>query len=147
MRRATLRAAPGGIESDVVSRRSDVELEPAKPEARQERRVVEHRRKLRRVRHVDAGLLQSRLQARRCAQRGGRLWKSAEIDHHVPLFQVWSEHRDTPWPALLAFWGLPNLQVINRDAHVAKCAGEARDRSVARKLSFPANAGNPVDDG
>jgi len=66
----------------------------------------------------------------------------------VPLFQVWSEHRDTPWPALLAFWGLPNLQVINRDAHVAKCAGEARDRSVARarNLSFPANAGNPVND-
>jgi len=53
----------------------------------------------------------------------------------VPLFQVWSEHRDTPWPALLAFWGLPNLQVINRDAHVAKCAGEARDRSVARRMT------------
>jgi hypothetical protein len=89
-----------------------------------------------------------RLQARRCAERGGRLWKSAEIDHRVPLFQVWSEHRDTPWPALLAFWGLPNLQAINRDAHVAKCASEARDRGVARarNLSFPADAGNPVDD-
>jgi hypothetical protein len=73
-----------------------------------------------------------RLQARRCAQDGGRLWKAAEIDHHVPLFQVWGEHRNTPWPTLLAFWGLPNLQVINRDAHVAKCASEARDRSVAR---------------
>ena len=89
-----------------------------------------------------------RLQARRCAERGGRLWKSAEVDHRVPLFQVWSEHRDTPWPALLAFWGLPNLQAINRDAHVAKCASEARERSVARarNLSFPADAGNPVDE-
>jgi hypothetical protein len=75
------------------------------------------------------------LQARRCAEGGGRLWKSAEIDHRVPLFQVWSEHRDTPWPALLAFWGLPNLQVINRDAHVAKCASEARNRSVARRVT------------
>jgi hypothetical protein len=27
---------------------------------------------------------------------------------------------------------LPNLQVINRDAHVLKCADEARDRSVKR---------------
>jgi hypothetical protein len=73
-----------------------------------------------------------RLQARRCAQSGARLWKTAEIDHHVPLFRVWGERRDTPWPALLAYWGLPNLQVINRDAHVAKCASEARDRSAAR---------------
>jgi len=73
-----------------------------------------------------------RLQARRCAQSGSRLWKTAEIDHRVPLFRVWSEHRDTPWPALLAYWGLPNLQVINRDVHAAKCATEARDRSAAR---------------
>jgi hypothetical protein len=36
------------------------------------------------------------------------------------------------WPALLGFWGLPNLQVINRDAHVAKCATEARDRRAVR---------------
>jgi hypothetical protein len=32
------------------------------------------------------------------------------------------------WPRLLAFWGVPNLQVINRDAHAAKCASEANDR-------------------
>jgi hypothetical protein len=66
-----------------------------------------------------------RLQQRRCAQRGGRLWKTAEVDHHVPLFKAWREHRDTPWPKLLDFWGLPNLQVINRDVHVEKCADEA----------------------
>ena len=35
---------------------------------------------------------------------------------------------DTPWPRLVDFWGLPNLQVINRDVHAAKCATEARDR-------------------
>jgi hypothetical protein len=76
--------------------------------------------------------LLKRLQGRRCAQTGGRLWKTAEVDHRIPLFQVWREHRDAPWPSLLAYWGLPNLQVINRDAHVEKCAGEASYRSELR---------------
>ena len=49
-------------------------------------------------------------------------FKNAEADHHVPLFKVWHDYRDRPWPALLAFWGVPNLQVINRSAHVEKCA-------------------------
>ena len=75
-----------------------------------------------------------RLQVRRCGQTGGRLWKDAEVDHRVPLFRVWSKHRDAPWPKLLDFWGLPNLQVVNRDAHAAKCAIEARDRRVVRSL-------------
>ena len=72
-----------------------------------------------------------RLQARRRGQTAGRLWKSADVDHRVPLFRVWGEHRDLPWPKLLDFWGLPNLQVINRDVHAAKCAIEARDRRAA----------------
>jgi hypothetical protein len=71
-----------------------------------------------------------RLQARRCAETGGRLWKTAEIDHRVPLFRVWREHHNTPWPELLSYWGVPNLQVINRDVHAAKCAEEARSRSA-----------------
>ena len=70
-----------------------------------------------------------RLQRHRCAQSGKRLWKTAEVDHRVPLFQVWRERRDTAWPELLGFWGLPNLQVINRDIHALKCAGEATYRS------------------
>ena len=69
-----------------------------------------------------------RLQVRRCAQSGRRLLKAAEVDHRVPLFQVWGEHRATPWPLLLDFWGLPNLQVINREIHAAKCAREASYR-------------------
>ena len=73
-----------------------------------------------------------RLQARRCGQTGGRLWKNAEVDHRVPLFRVWSDHRDVPWPKLLDFWGLPNLQVVNRIAHVTKSVVEARDRRAAR---------------
>jgi hypothetical protein len=67
-------------------------------------------------------------QLRRCAQTGARLWKTAEVDHRLPLFQVWREHRQAPWPVLLGYWGAPNLQVINRDVHVAKCAQEAKYR-------------------
>jgi hypothetical protein len=76
----------------------------------------------------EVGILR-RLQRRRCGQTGGRLWKDAQIDHRVPLFRVWHDHRHEEWPKLLGYWGLPNLQVINRDIHVAKCAIEARDRS------------------
>src|ERR1700730_13805070 len=68
------------------------------------------------------------LQKRRCLATGERLLKNAEVDHHVPLFKVWHDYRDRPWPALLAFWGVPNLQVINRSAHVEKCAQEAGER-------------------
>jgi hypothetical protein len=42
---------------------------------------------------------------------------------------VWREHRATPWPELLAFWGVPNLRVINREAHVKKCSAEAQERT------------------
>jgi hypothetical protein len=76
----------------------------------------------------DQVALLKRLQKHRCAESGKRLLRSAEVDHKVPLFRVWREHRDVPWPGLLGFWGLPNLQVINRDAHAKKCALEARTR-------------------
>jgi hypothetical protein len=69
-----------------------------------------------------------RLQGRRCRQTNRRLLQAAEVDHAVPLFQVWRQHRDAAWPDLLAFWGMPNLQVINREVHVAKCAVEAKGR-------------------
>lgn len=78
----------------------------------------------------DQARVLKRIQARRCAETGGRLWKTAEVDHRVPLFRVWREHRDMAWPSLLGFWGVPNLQVINRDAHAAKCASEARSRAT-----------------
>jgi len=76
----------------------------------------------------EAALLR-RLQGRRCGQTGGRLWKDAEVDHRVALFRVWRDHRNEGWPKLLSYWGLPNLQVINRDVHVTKCAIEASDRA------------------
>jgi hypothetical protein len=71
------------------------------------------------------------LQSRRCAQTGRRLLKTAEIDHHTPLFRVWREERNTPWPTLLDYWGVPNLQIINREVHAAKCADEANYRNEA----------------
>jgi hypothetical protein len=76
----------------------------------------------------DRAKLIRRLQKRKCAQSGSRLWKTSEVDHRVPLFRVWREHREMAWPALLSFWGLPNLQIINRDVHVEKCAAEATSR-------------------
>ena len=60
---------------------------------------------------------------------------------------VWREHRETAWPELLAFWGAPNLQVINRTVHRDKCTSEARDRAraVARvHASAPAQLPAPV---
>src|SRR5262249_6620186 len=71
-----------------------------------------------------------RLQKHRCAITGARLAKNAEVDHRVPLFEVWraSEHGSQTWPALLCHWGVPNLQVINRPAHVEKCGLESAVR-------------------
>jgi hypothetical protein len=89
----------------------------------------------------DHARLLKRLQARRCAASGQRLWKTAEVDHRVPLFRVWSEHRAAAWPVLLGFWGLPNLQVINRDVHAAKSAVEAQDRGRRRNAAREAGAG------
>lgn len=74
-------------------------------------------------------------QGRKCKVSGRRLLKTAEVDHRVPLFAVWSEHRLTPWPQLLAFWGAPNLQVINKAAHVEKCSREAAARAERRAAS------------
>ena len=86
------------------------------------------------LRHLKA------LQFRRCRLTGERLLKDAEVDHRVPLFAVWRDHRAVAWPQLLAFWGAPNLQVVNRSAHAAKCAQESGDRAHRRQLREPAIA-------
>ena len=61
-------------------------------------------------------------------ETGKRLEAGAEVDHRIPLHRVWYEMRGDEWSSLLGFWGLPNLQVINRDAHAAKCLSEAHAR-------------------
>ena len=85
-------------------------------------------------------------QKRRCPITGRRLLRSAEVDHRVPFFAVWSEHRSRPWPELLAFWGAPNLQVIDKAAHLDKCADEAAERA-RRRIPTPcpaeSNTGEP----
>lgn len=73
-----------------------------------------------------------RLQNRRCPATGKRLLRSAEVDHRVPLHRVWHECREIPWPDLLRFWGVPNLQVIDRAAHAEKTAAEAGERARRR---------------
>ena len=78
-------------------------------------------------------------QNRKCAATGRRLLRSAEVDHRAPLFAVWSEHRSRAWPELLGYWGAPNLQVINKPAHLEKCAEEAAQRSRRRVI-----VANPV---
>jgi hypothetical protein len=77
-----------------------------------------------------------RMQRHKCAATGRRLLRTAQVDHRIPLFQVWRECRAAPWPSLLRFWGMPNLQVINRAVHVEKCAGEAALRArIASEIS------------
>lgn len=71
-------------------------------------------------------------QGRRCAETGRRILKDAEVDHRLPLFQVWRDERERPWPELLAFWGTPNLQVVNRKAHAEKSGAEAGARARHR---------------
>jgi hypothetical protein len=41
-----------------------------------------------------------------------------------------------PFPKLLSYWELPNLQVINRDIHITKSAQEAAYRKFARSPSL-----------
>ena len=61
------------------------------------------------------------------------------MDHRVPLFRVWNEHRNMPWPKMLDFWGWPSLQVVNCDAHFHKVrprgAGPT-SRTLAERLSW-----------
>jgi hypothetical protein len=61
-----------------------------------------------------------------------------------PLFKVWRDYRDRSWPALLAFWGVPNLKVINRAVHVEKSAREAGERKPTKlhilRHSLPTHA-------
>ena len=52
-----------------------------------------------------------RLQARRRGETGGRLWKSAEVDHRIPLFRVWSEHRGRAMAAVAGLLGLAKFGV------------------------------------
>ncbi|KQT61592.1 hypothetical protein ASG52_01530 [Methylobacterium sp. Leaf456] len=72
-------------------------------------------------------------QRHRCAVSGKRLLRGSEVDHRLPLYRVWREERDLPWPFLLSYWGAPNLQVVNRAGHLLKCREEADERAALRR--------------
>ena len=76
-----------------------------------------------------------RIQRHRCAETQRRLLRDAEVDHRIPLFRVWRDERDASWPRLLSFWGLPNLQVVNREVHMQKSVEEARERAGLRSVA------------
>ena len=84
-----------------------------------------------------------RLQARRCAQTGGRLWKTAEIDHRVPLFRVWRERRDD---AVAGAAGVLGRCPTCRSSTAMRTPPNApRRRSIAACVrSSPATANVPV---
>ncbi len=86
----------------------------------------------------DQARLLRKLQGRRCPETGTRLLRTAEVDHRIPLYRVWRDHRDMPWPELLGFWGRPNLQAINRAAHRGKSSAEAGERVRAAVLPVEA---------
>ena len=73
---------------------------------------------------------------------GQRLRRDREVDHRVPLHRIWHKQRDLPWATLLRFWGFPNLQAINRDAHRLKSAAEASHRA-AKSADATAVSGLP----
>lgn len=79
--------------------------------------------------------LLARLQKRRCAQTGDRLDRVAQVDHRVPLHEVWRDARDRPWPDALASWGAPNLRVVGRSVHAEKSAAEAAGRAGRRAVA------------
>jgi len=76
-------------------------------------------------------------QDQRCAISGDPIalpyLRGVEVDHDVPLFRVAREHADEPWFEMLRFWMTGNLRAITREAHLAKCAAEAKERSRNRK--------------
>ena len=68
------------------------------------------------MRREQAPLLR-RLQARRCGQTGGRLEERGGGPSRAALSRL-ERISGYAMAGLLDYWGMPNLQVINRDAHV-----------------------------
>jgi hypothetical protein len=54
--------------------------------------------------------------------------RRVRVDVPMP-FTVRFEHRSRSWSEVFAFWSAPNLQVINKAAHLENCAGEAAEQA------------------
>lgn len=61
-------------------------------------------------------------------------WVGWEADHIVPL---WSVDRSLPWPEVIRFWSLENLQTLCAACHKRKCAAEAAERAAIRRGPSP----------
>jgi len=68
------------------------------------------------------------------------LLPGVEVDHVVPLWRVRYEAARHPWPDVLRFWGVRNLQVLSETGHRRKTAQEAAERARMREAS-PDQAG------
>jgi hypothetical protein len=79
-----------------------------------------------------------RLQARRCGQTGGRLWRDAEVDHRVPLFRVWSQHRDVALAEAARVLGIAKSPARQSRCPFRKICprGAATRVSLTKRLSF-----------
>lgn len=55
-----------------------------------------------------------------------------EVDHIVPLWKVRLEGGKHPWPGVLRFWGLRNLQALSSVGHKRKTKREAAERAKCR---------------
>jgi hypothetical protein len=73
------------------------------------------------------------LQARRCSQTGGRLWKTAEVDQSHPA--VSGMERTSKHAMGRAPWVLGPAKPSGDQSrrYAAKCAAEARDRGAGRR--------------
>lgn len=79
------------------------------------------------------------LQDMRCSATGVELFLPSpwgqylEADHDIPLFRVARDYAGRPWFELIKYWMTGNLRAITREAHLAKCAAEAKERAGLRK--------------
>ena len=80
---------------------------------------------------IQVGLLKAPAGAALRKKSGGRLVEDRRGRPSRPYVSGVARISRRALTELLRYWGLPNLQVINREAHVARCSTEARDRRAA----------------
>ena len=59
----------------------------------------------------------------------GESRENIEIDHFVPLYQVYRDYREYDISDLLVFWGPENLRAVTKSAHKIKSKHEAAERA------------------
>ena len=62
-----------------------------------------------------------------------------QIDHFVPLYQVFRDYREYPIEDILVFWGPDNLRAVTKSAHKIKSKYEAGERSRNNQPDRPSD--------